>query len=333
MLNHFKNILIYIEIKNQAIQKVSLELIGKGKFLADKLGVKLQAVVIGYQIKNLAPLLFEYGVEQVFIMDACDFKNYETLTFTNALVTLIQSKKPEIVLMGATLIGKDLAPRVSARLDTGLTADCTELDIDLEKRILLQTRPAFAGNILATIICPSHRPQIATVRSGVFDIPPIEKGRKGSIEEITIKVYTPALKIIQINPYPMDNFILSEAKIIVAGGKGVGSQQNFQLLKQLAAILKAEIGATRAAVDAGYITKEHQIGQTGITVKPDLYIACGISGSVQHLSGILNSKTIIAINKDPNANIFNACDFGIIGDFKEVIPALIQEINAQVTIL
>ena len=322
-----KGILVFAEQREGKLQNVALELLGEGRKLAEKLGVEVSAVLIGENVKSLSTTLFEYGADHVFLVEGKDYKNYTTDAYAAALTQTIEKKKPEIVLVGATTIGRDLAPRVSARLKTGLTADCTQLDIDPEKKLLLQTRPAFGGNVMATIICPNFRPQMSTVRPGVMDKIAPQKGRQGKLEEISVHLPEIKVKVLNIVKEAKQKVALGEAKIIVSGGRGVGTADNFKLVQQLAETLGGEYGASRAAVEAGFTNRDHQVGQTGQTVKPDLYIACGISGAIQHLAGMQSSRTIIAINKDPNAPIFKVCDYGIVGDLKEVIPALLEEIK------
>lgn len=322
----YKGVMVYAEQREGELQSVALELLGEGRKLADKLEVELTAVIIGSGIKKLANTLFEYGAEKVFVVDSKEYDKYITEAYTAALVETINQKKPEIVLLGATTIGRDLAPRASARLKTGLTADCTSLDIDLEKRLILQTRPAFGGNVMATIICPNHRPQMSTVRPGVMEKSAPEKGKKGLLEEIKVATPDIKIKVAKIVKETKKQVALTDANIIISGGRGAGAD-GFKLIQKVAEILGAEMGASRAAVDAGFIGKEHQVGQTGQTVKPELYIACGISGAIQHLAGMQSSRTIVAINKDPNAPIFKMCDFGIVGDIKEVLPALAEELK------
>ncbi len=326
-MSDYKGILVFAEQREGKLQNVALELLGEGRKLAEKLGVGVAAILIGDEVKNLSDTLFEYGADEVYLIQKNEYKNYTTEAYAAALAQTIEKKKPEIVLIGATTIGRDLAPRVSARLKTGLTADCTQLDIDPDKKLLLQTRPAFGGNVMATIICPNFRPQMSTVRPGVMDKMQPVKGKKGKLEEIIIHLPEIKAQVIKVIKEARQQVSLAESKIIVSGGRGVGSADNFKLVHQLAEVLGGEFGASRAAVEAGFTTKDHQVGQTGQTVKPDLYIACGISGAIQHLAGMQSSRTIIAINKDPNAAIFKVCDYGIVGDLKDVIPSLIEQIK------
>ncbi|HOJ49221.1 MAG TPA: electron transfer flavoprotein subunit alpha/FixB family protein [Spirochaetota bacterium] len=325
-MENYRGVLVFAEQREGNLQNVALELLGEARKIANKLNVEVSALLVGHKIEKLADALFEYGADKVYVVDDKDYNYYSTDHYAHVFTEAIKQLKPEIVLIGATSIGRDLAPRVSARLGTGLTADCTSLDVDVEKRLLLQTRPAFGGNVMATIICPNHRPQMATVRPGVME-KNYEKGRTGKVEKLNIPKIESKVKVLNVVKEAKKAVSLSEAKVIVAGGRGVGSKEGFKLIEELAKVLGGEVGASRAAVEAGYITKDHQVGQTGQTVKPELYIACGISGAIQHLAGMQSSRTIIAINKDPNAPIFKVCDYGIVGEIKEVIPALIEELK------
>lgn len=326
-MSEYKNILVFAEQREGELQTVAFELLGEAKKLAEKLNCEVEAVVIGKDVKNLANSLFEYGAEAVFCVEGPEFEPYTTAAYSDALTEVINQKKPEIVLVGATFLGRDLAPRVSARLKTGLTADCTVLDVDVEKRLLLQTRPAFGGNVMATIICPNFKPQMATVRSGVMEKNEPVAGKTGTLEMIDVATNDKRIKVIDVIKEAKKQVALSEAKIIVSGGRGMNSKENFKLVEELASVLGGEVGASRGAVDLDFIGKDHQVGQTGQTVKPELYIAVGISGAIQHLAGMQNAKTIVAINKDPGAAIFKVCDHGIVGDSKEVLAALIQELR------
>lgn len=326
-MSDYKNVLVFAEQRDGELQSVALELLGEGNKLAAKLGCKTNAVIIGKDVKKLAATLFEYGADSVYCVEGPEFEPYTTAAYTDALVEVINQKTPEVVLVGATFLGRDLAPRVSARLKTGLTADCTVLDVDVEKRLLLQTRPAFGGNVMATIICPNFKPQMATVRSGVMEKNAPVADKKGELETISVKTSDTRLKVLDVIKETKKKVALNEAKVIVSGGRGIGSKENFKLVEELARLLDAEVGASRAAVELEFSTKDHQVGQTGQTVKPDLYIAVGISGAIQHLAGMQNAKTIVAINKDPGAAIFKVCDHGIVGDSKEVLSALIQELR------
>jgi electron transfer flavoprotein alpha subunit len=330
----FKGIYVFIERDDQTASNVSLELLGKARALAKEfsgLGKKqiVTAILIGYKLGSIADELIHYGADHVIIVNDKPFRIYRTDIYTKAIVQIAREKKPEIFLFGATPQGRDLAPRVANRLRTGLTADCTALEICKEEGVLLQTRPAFGGNVMATIICPDNRPQMATVRPGVMKKYARDPKRIGSKEMMAIDLedkdfITRILDIIQsAKKYSK----LEDAKIIVAGGQGVNNPEGFKILEALAAELGAEVGASRAAVDAGWIGQEHQIGQTGKTVRPDLYIACGISGSLQHLAGMSGSKYIISINTDRQAPIVSASNVTFIGDLFQIVPMLTGKIR------
>ena len=329
----FKGIYVFIEQGNQTASKVSLELLGKARGLANefsRLGKNqlVTAIVIGYELSNIADELIHYGADHVIIVKDEPFRMYRTDIYTKAIVQIVREKKPEILLFGATPQGRDLAPRVANRLRTGLTADCTALEICKEEGILLQTRPAFGGNIMATIVCPDNRPQIATVRPGVMKKYPRDPEKTGTKEVMTVDLDEKdfIIRILDIIASTKKHVRLEDAKIIVAGGHGVNNPQGFKILEALAAELGAEVGASRAAVDAGWIGQDHQIGQTGKTVQPDLYIACGISGSIQHLAGMSRSKYVISINTDRKAPIVSASDVTFIGDLFRVVPMLTKKI-------
>lgn len=327
-LNDYKGIWVLAEQREGELLNVSIELVGEARKLAKKKGAEVAAVLVGESLSGQAEKLIARGADKVYLLENKELKNYRTEPYTQVISDLIEKEKPEIVLIGATNNGRDLGPRLAARLNTGLTADCTELDIDSEKEILLQTRPAFGGNLMATIVCPEHRPQMATVRPGVMMELEEDNNRTGEIIRLQPEIQEENMvtKIKDIIKEPKTSVNLEKANIIVAGGRGVGCPENFSLIEKLAEIVDGEVGASRAVVDEGWIQKEHQVGQTGKTVKPTLYIACGISGAIQHKAGMQNSDYIIAINKDPEAPIFDICDYGIIGDLKEVIPDLIEEI-------
>ncbi|WDU82320.1 electron transfer flavoprotein subunit alpha/FixB family protein [Caloramator sp. Dgby_cultured_2] len=321
---------VIAEQRNGHLQKVALELLGKGRELSEKLGVKLTAVLVGYEVEKLANTLIKHGADEVIVLENILLKNYTTDGYTNAIEKIAIERKPEIILIGATNIGRDLGPRLAARLKTGLTADCTGLDIDENTKNLLMTRPAFGGNLMATIECPNHRPQMATIRPGVFPLPCPDDRREGRIEKIDVKIKEEEIRtVVEKIVKSLDEKIdITEAKVIVSGGRGIGNKEGFEMLKELAHLLGGVVGASRAAVDAGWIGKDHQVGQTGKTVRPKLYIACGISGAIQHLAGMQESEYIIAINKDENAPIMSIADLGIVGDVYKVLPELINEIKA-----
>ena len=330
------NLIVYCEFDEGHVADVSLELLTKGRVLADRLGVKLEAIVIGDKLEGVESQLFPYGVDTVYKVEDARLYPYTSNPHAAVLIKLFREIEPQICLMGATCIGRDLGPRVSSCLHSGLTADCTALEIGDHKDartgteykdLLYQIRPAFGGNIVATIINPDCRPQMATVREGVMKKEVRDKNYKGEVVNLDAKNYVDDAEfVVEI----IDRHIekskvnIKNAPIVVAGGYGVGSKENFQLLFDLANTLGAEVGASRAAVDAGYIEHERQIGQTGVTVRPKLYIACGISGQIQHIAGMQESSIIISINNDPNAPINAIADYVITGDMEEVVPKLIK---------
>ncbi len=323
---------VFAENGNKTVADVSLELMGKGRELADQLHSELVAFIIGNDVSNFAPELIACGADKVYVAEHPQLANYLTLPYSRIAEDLIKKYRPGVLLIGATNIGRDLAPRIASHMRTGLTADCTDLEIGYYKfgkkeweHILLQIRKAFGGNIIETIVTPEKRPQMATVREGVFKRPDSDSSRKGEIVQLKPKVTEEdvILKIVErIKAEKKVN--LKSARIIVAGGMGVGSRENFEIIHELAKILRGEVGATRAAVDAGFIDREYQIGQTGVTVRPNLYIASGISGAIQHRAGMQESDRIIAINTDPNAPIFSIAHYGIVGDLSETIPKMIK---------
>ena len=322
------SVMVFVEQRSGEIQNVSLELLGKGRELADKINNKLSAVLLGHNIKKLSEELIEYGADEVVYVEDENLDVYLTSTYTKALTEVINKKNPEIVLVGATTIGRDLAPRVSATIETGLTADCTSLEIDDENQGLLMTRPAFGGNIMATIICPNHRPQMSTVRPGVMKKLEKDINRTGNVEKIDVK-FLEDYKNVQVLKYVKENVKkvnIEDAKILISAGRGIGCKENMDALYELADLLGAEVSASRAVVDAGWIDKSRQVGQTGKTVRPDVYIACGISGAIQHLAGMEESEYIIAINNNSDAAIFEVADLSLVGDVNKVIKNLIQEL-------
>ena len=324
-LDH-KGVWIFAEQRNGRIASVVPELLGEGKKLAEKLGTDLSAVLLGDNIEKQANELIFYGADKVYIIDAPVLGNFNDEVYGKVLVDLIREHKPEVVLSGATAIGRSFIPKVSAHLETGLTADCTGLDIDAEKGVLLQTRPAFGGNIMATIICPNARPQMATVRHKVMKKARYDPDRKGQIIAKSIDGDGMSLrtKVLEVVEEIGERINITEADIIVSGGRGLQEPKNFKLIEELAGTLGGAVGASRATVDAGWIPYSHQIGQTGKTVCPKLYIACGISGAVQHLVGMQSSDVIVAVNIDKDAPIFEVATFGVVGDLFEVIPAIIR---------
>ncbi|EGL82455.1 Electron transfer flavoprotein alpha subunit [Caldalkalibacillus thermarum TA2.A1] len=324
-LDEFKGVWVFIEQRDRGVAPVSLELLGAGRALADKRGVELAGILIGHNVKDLTNTLFQYGADKVYVYDAPIFSQYRTEPYMHAVVEACRKYKPEIMLYGATSTGKDLASAVATDLATGLTADCTMLDVDPETGLLEASRPAFGGNIMATILCKKHRPQMATVRPKVMKALAPEPGRRGQVveEQITLTEDEVRTKVLEVVRETTKRPRLDEADIIVAGGKGLKDAEGFQLCYKLAEVLGASVGASRDAVEAGWIDHHHQIGQTGVTVTPKIYFAIGISGAIQHVVGMQNSELIIAINNDPNAPIFQTCHYGIVGDAFEVVPALI----------
>jgi electron transfer flavoprotein alpha subunit len=330
------NIFVICEMDEGKIADVSLELMTKGRSLATELNCKLEALVIGHKINGIENELFPYGVDKVWVVDDPRLEHYLTLPFTSIAVKLFGEEKPQIALLGASSFGRDLGPRVSSALISGLTADCTSLEIgDHEDKkenknytnLLYQIRPAFGGNIVATIINPDNRPQMATVREGVMKKEIKDPKYKGEVVKIDIKAYTTdADFVVKIIDRHMENskVNIKNSSIIVSGGYGVGSKENFQLLYDFAHLIGAEVGASRAAVDAGYADHDRQVGQTGVTVRPKLYIACGISGQIQHIAGMQESSMIISINNDPSAPINTIADYVITGNIEEVIPKMIK---------
>lgn len=326
-LSAYKDVWVFAEQRGGVITPVVFELLGKGRDLATDIGdVKLCAVLLGEGLSDMTSQLFEAGADVVYTADSPLLKNYTSDGYTKVIADAINEFKPEIVLYGATHIGRDLAPRIAKRVSTGLTADCTKLDIDPETKGILQTRPAFGGNLMATIKCPNHRPQMSTVRPGVMDKAPVQPGRTGEVIPVTLTLKESDIrtKVIEIVKTAKDQVSLTDAEIIVSGGAGLGDASGFELIKKFADHVGGVVGASRAAVDSGWIDHSHQVGQTGTTVKPKIYIACGISGAIQHLAGMQTSDMIIAINKNPNAPIFEVADYGIVGDLYQVIPELIE---------
>lgn len=327
-LSAYKGVWVFAEQHKGGVATVALELLGEGRKLADKKKTKLSAIFIGHGIKDKAKELIAYGADIVYLADDPGLKNFNDDSYAAILMTLAMQHKPEIILAGATAIGRSFFPKVASALHTGLTADCTVLDIDTESGHLHQTRPAFGGNIMATIVSPNHRPQMATVRHKVMKPAPRNDSRTGDIVEVR---YTHSgnlrTRVIKTIEELSETVNICEADIIVAGGRGLGGAKNFQMIEELAKALGGAVAATRGAVDEGWIPYSHQVGQTGKTVCPKLYIACGISGAIQHVAGMQSSDVIVAINKDPDAPIFNVATYGIVGDVHEVVPIMIKKIR------
>ena len=338
----YKGVFVFAQQVDNKLSGIALELIGKGKDLAKDLDTEVTAVLGGYEVKDLADELAAYGADRVILVDDPELKEYRTEPYAHALSSVIEKYKPEIFLVGATAIGRDLGPRVSARIHTGLTADCTQLDIgdfpmnpipgkEQLHNQLLMTRPAFGGNTIATIACPEFRPQMATVRPGVMQKAPKVEGAKAVVEEFN-PGFTPDdkyVEILEVVKSVVDTVDIMDAKILVSGGRGVGNPENFKLLDDLAEVLGATVSCSRAVVDAGWKPKDLQVGQTGKTVRPNVYFAIGISGAIQHLAGMEESDLIVAINKDETAPIFDVADYGIVGDLNKIVPALTEKLKAE----
>lgn len=338
-MSNIGNVWVFVEQEGGKIADVSLELVSKGAELAAKLNVKLEAVLLGNNVEHCCDTLFSYGCQKVFLAQDPRLEPFTVLPYAKVIMDLIREKHPNILLFGATMKGRELAPRVASEKLAGLTADCTDLKIDdfddkVNKKFysnkLMQIRPAFGGNIIATIVNTWDDPQMVTVREGVMKMDTPDPSRKGEIERVTVALTAQETVVKVIERVRQEKSVnLKGAQIIVAGGYGVGSKENFKLIHQLAEVLGGQVGASRAAVDAGWIDHDHQVGQTGVTVRPKLYIACGISGSVQHRAGMTESKKIIAVNTDPAAPIFSVAHYGIIGDLNSVIPMMIKAYKAK----
>ena len=328
-INEYRGVWVFVEHTEGRTARVSLELLGKGRELADKLGVTLTAFLLGESIQSIAKELIFYGADEVIVADHPVLRDYRTELYTDIIAEEVTKKKPEVLILGATPIGRDLAPRLSFRLDAGCTADCTGLDIDEENRLFVSTRPAFGGNVMATIICPEHRPQMSTVRPGVMALPERDEGREGQVIDLELQLHEKdvKVKILESVRGTSEGVNIQDAERIVAVGMGAGDKETFDMIKELAELLDGEVGATRFAVEAGWVSHDRQIGQTGKTVRPSLYVACGISGAVQHTAGMSESKIIVAINTDPNAEIMKVADYAIVGDVKDTVSALIEEMR------
>ncbi len=322
----YKDVMVFCEQREGHIEKVSKELVSKGRELANELDCCVRALVLGHNMKDDLNELIQLGADEVILVDEKELAIYMTEPYTKAMVEVVLDRKPDVILVGASTIGRDLAPRVSARINTGLTADCTKLEVDEETKDLLMTRPAFGGNIMATIICPEHRPQMSTVRPGVMTLAEADTARKGVISKVPVAFDSADMniEILEVVKETKAKVNIEDANILVSGGRGVGKPENMSTLENLALRLGGTVSASRAVVDAGWIDRNNQVGQTGKTVRPDLYFACGISGAIQHLAGMEDSEFIVAINKDETAPIFDAADLGIVGDVHKVIPELMK---------
>ena len=326
----YKDVFVFVEQRDGVVQPVALELLGKARDLADALNERVVAMFPGYHQEKDVKQLIEFGADKVIVADDIELKDYLTEQYAQALYQIISAKKPSIVLFGATTIGRDLGPRLSARLETGLTADCTKLEVS-EENELMMTRPAFGGNLMATIMCTDHRPQMSTVRPGVMQRFKKDTTRIGEIEHFDVSIDTSKIKVKLLETVKdTSNLIdITEAKVLVSGGRGVGNQEGFEKLEALAQVIHAQVSSSRAMVDAGVVTHDRQVGQTGKTVRPDLYLACGISGAIQHLAGMEDSDLIITINKDKYAPIFSVSDMGIVGDVHKIIPMLTERLKKE----
>ena len=323
----YKGVWVYIEQYEGKARNVGHELLGEGRKLADQMREELVGIIIGDDVAHLAKDAFASGADKVYLLEDPEYKHYSTDAYTIAFTDLINTYKPSVILMGATNDGRDLGPRVACRVGTGLTADCTNLGIDETTGLVAWTRPAFGGNIMATILCPEHRPQMGTVRPKVFKKPEQDFSRTDEIIKVESRVKAADIRtrLVEVIKVCTATCNLEEAEIIVAGGRGMCKPENFAVIEELADVLGGAVGASRAAVDAGWKPHIHQVGQTGKTVGPKIYFACGISGAIQHLAGMSSSDIIVSINKDPDAPIFKMADYGIVGDVMEVLPALIAE--------
>ena len=324
----YKNVYVFVEQREGVIQNVGLELLGKARELADALNEKVYAMLLGHDLTTQAQECIAYGADTVLRVDAPELATYVTEPYAQAIYQIIRDNKPSIVLIGATTIGRDLGPRLSARVETGLTADCTGLEVS-EERDLLMTRPAFGGNLMATIICKEHRPQMSTVRPGVMRMGQRDENRKGTIEDVKINFDKSKFRVRVLETVKQTKNLvdITEAHVLISGGRGVGNAEGFDMLRAMANTIGAEVSASRAMVDAGVLGHERQVGQTGKTVRPDLYFAMGISGAIQHLAGMEESEYIIAINKDKFAPIFNVADLGIVGDVRKIVPLLTEKMK------
>ncbi|NLW78521.1 MAG: electron transfer flavoprotein subunit alpha/FixB family protein [Ruminococcaceae bacterium] len=329
-LASYKGLWVYIETEYGLAKSVGYELLNPGRLLADELGEELVAVIIGKDVQGVAEKAIAYGADKAIVVDSDAFEVYTTDGFSKALTELIGKYKPSTILIGATNNGRDLGPRVACRIETGLTADCTAISVEEGSKNIVWTRPAFGGNLMANILCPDTRPQMGTVRPGVFKRTELDESRKGEIIKETIEIGKDDIRTILLERIKevAELVNLEEAEIIVSGGRGMGGPENFKIIDELVDALGGAKGASRAAVDSGWIPHAHQVGQTGKTVGPRIYIACGISGAIQHLAGMSGSDIIVAINKDPEAPIFEVADYGVIGDLFEVVPALTEQVNA-----
>lgn len=328
-ISDYQDVWVFAEQRGNKLMPVVIELMGEGRRLADEIGCRLCVIVCGENIDQLTYELSCYGADRIYAADAPELRTYTTDAYTKVIYEAVIKYKPEILLMGATHIGRDLGPSIAVKCGTGLTADCTKLEINPEDKKLMQTRPAFGGNLMATIVCENHRPQMATVRPGIMEKAQYNKNHKS--EEIVLDVSFEENelreRVIKVVKSMREQVSLTDADVVVSGGLGLGGPEGFELVKKLADRLGGVVGSSRAAVDAGWIPHNHQVGQTGTTVKPKIYFACGISGAIQHLAGMQESKCIVAINKNESAPIFEVADYGIVGDLYKVIPAILNALD------
>jgi len=330
-LKDYRGLCVFVEQRDGRPARVSLELLGRGHTLADKLGVDVMAIFIGENVSEIAQEIIYWGADKVIIADDPIAREYRTEVYMNIITEQVLKERPEILLIGATAIGRDLAPRIAARLDTGCTADCTELDLDTEKRLIVATKPYFGRNLMADIICPSHRPQMVTVRPGVMELKTPDRERRGELVYVDVDLREEDIKVKVLDTVrsTSEGMSLVKADKVVAVGMGVGSREGFEQVKVLAELLGAQIGATNLPVDVGWISEDYKIGQTGKTIRPKLYIGCGVSGAIQHSAGMIHSELIVAINTDPKAEIFQFADYGIIEDVNEIVPALTKQLKIE----
>lgn len=325
-ISEYKDVLVFVEQRDGIVEKVSKELISKGREIANTLGCKCKGALLINEVNDNLDELFHWGLDELYLVKDNKLGEFMTEPYTKAITQICKEHKPEIVFFGATSIGRDLAPRVSSRMDTGLTADCTSLDVDEETNNLMMTRPAFGGNIMATIICPEHRPQMSTIRPGVMPMINKDESRPSLITDVNV-AFTDAdanIEILEVVKHEHELVKIEDANVLVSAGRGIGNPSKLGLLGDLADKLGGTVSSSRAVVDAGWVDRAQQVGQTGKTVRPDLYFACGISGAIQHLAGMEESEYIVAINKDDTAPIFDTADLSIVGDLNAVIPELIK---------
>lgn len=327
----FKGVWVFVEQRDGRPARVSLEMLGAGRALAERLGIELSAVVVGQEVSELAKELICWGADKVIVADDPIAGEYRSEVYTRIIADQALRRRPEVLLVGATPIGRDLAPRVAARLSTGCTADCTELDIDKETGVLVATKPYFGRNLMADIICPAQRPQMVTVRPGVMELQDRDSDRRGELIHVDVDLHEEdtRVKVLDTIRSSSEGVCLEEAERVVAAGMGAGNREGFELIRELAELLGAQLGATSLPVDEGWISEDYKIGQTGKTIRPKLYIGCGVSGAIQHSAGMINSGLIVAINTNPNAEIFQFADYGIIGDVNEIVPALIRRLKIE----